>query len=266
MANEQETQARIGLGIIGALLLLVLGFLIYDRIAAQFTPEKKAERLFTKGKYEQLVEEYPESLLRQEALSKIAEKLFQNGDYGSIDLEYISTEWYSKARYKEAEALFRQGNYYMVAFPSGLWPNYFETDIYKKSVDSVAEQLYNRQSWDSLKLSKFYDSPAQKRYLATPGVKEAIERDRQQEAKQRQKAVAGSRDRFLNDPAGFFKRGRLKAGMSANEVRSAIGYADDENTTSVGGLSTMEQWVYERGDFDMIFLYFENGVLTSWQY
>lgn len=55
--------------------------------------------------------------------------------------------------------------------------------------------------------------------------------------------------------------GGWRRGMTREEVVASIGRPNDINT-SVGSWGKHEQWVYGKSSF---YLYFENGILTSWQ-
>lgn len=54
-------------------------------------------------------------------------------------------------------------------------------------------------------------------------------------------------------------KGRVRLGYSTEMVKDAVGRPKDINRT-VGNWGVHEQWVY-----DSYYLYFENGILTSWQ-
>jgi len=56
-------------------------------------------------------------------------------------------------------------------------------------------------------------------------------------------------------------QGKVAIGMSEAEVRTSWGNPGDVNR-SVGSWGVHEQWVYA-GRY--AYLYFENGILTSWQ-
>jgi hypothetical protein len=58
---------------------------------------------------------------------------------------------------------------------------------------------------------------------------------------------------------------QLKIGMTDSEVIQLLGKPDDVNRT-VGSWGVSEQWVYRFGSsYGGSYLYFENGILTSWQ-
>ena len=53
-------------------------------------------------------------------------------------------------------------------------------------------------------------------------------------------------------------------GMTTEMARESLGSPDEINKSS-GTWGLHEQWVYSEGRSKTIYLYFENGVLTSWQ-
>lgn len=55
------------------------------------------------------------------------------------------------------------------------------------------------------------------------------------------------------------RRGEVILGMTQSQVIASFGHPGTINRTS-GSWGVYEQWVYSRG-----YLYFENGILTSWQ-
>jgi len=63
------------------------------------------------------------------------------------------------------------------------------------------------------------------------------------------------------DAASKILQGRIWLGMTDEMARESKG-RPDKNNRSVGSWGIHEQWVYEDRDE---YLYFENGILTSWQ-
>jgi len=61
-----------------------------------------------------------------------------------------------------------------------------------------------------------------------------------------------------------FKEENIIIGMPDWIVEIVFGKPYDINKT-VTAHSTREQWVYKRGEIDRLYLYFEDGELTSWQ-
>ena len=58
------------------------------------------------------------------------------------------------------------------------------------------------------------------------------------------------------------RSGMFRLGMTKEMVQASIGYPNDINKT-VGSWGVHEQWVY--GSIGGTYLYFEDGVLTSYQ-
>jgi len=61
---------------------------------------------------------------------------------------------------------------------------------------------------------------------------------------------------------------RLRVGQTITEVREFCRFPNDINTTVVNG-KRLEQWVYINPGVHVnsnVYLYFENGILTAWQY
>ena len=58
--------------------------------------------------------------------------------------------------------------------------------------------------------------------------------------------------------------GEIILGMTDEIVIASWGYPDDKNRT-VGSWGIHEQWIYSNGVKSITYLYFENGILKSWQ-
>jgi len=57
---------------------------------------------------------------------------------------------------------------------------------------------------------------------------------------------------------------QLIIGMNQVEVHASIGLPHDKNKT-VGAWGVHEQWIYLTDGYDRMYLYFEDGILSSWQ-
>ena len=57
--------------------------------------------------------------------------------------------------------------------------------------------------------------------------------------------------------------GRLQIGMNGEQVMASWGHHGSRINQSVGNWGVHEQWIY--GEYDPTYLYFEDGILTSWQ-
>lgn len=62
----------------------------------------------------------------------------------------------------------------------------------------------------------------------------------------------------------IMKEKKIIIGMTANQVLLSWGHPYDKNS-SVGSYGRHEQWIYKVSGFKYDYLYFENGILTSYQ-
>lgn len=114
-------------------------------------------------------------------------------------------------------------------------------------------------------------------------VDEEAKRKNQEEAaaaeQKNQKEAAAAEAKWLKTKAGkiwwkhqdwsreicqVIAKRQVQIGMTKEQVIASWGKPDDINRT-VGTNYEHEQWVYDRGDFKMQLLYFENGIMTSFQ-
>mgnify|MGYP001387884013 CR=1 FL=1 len=63
-----------------------------------------------------------------------------------------------------------------------------------------------------------------------------------------------------NQDYSLIKSGRIKLGISSCAALAAMGSEPKHINRSVGSYGIHEQWVYSS-----MYLYFEDGILTSWQ-
>ncbi|MCK5215497.1 MAG: hypothetical protein KAR05_09100 [Candidatus Omnitrophica bacterium] len=66
---------------------------------------------------------------------------------------------------------------------------------------------------------------------------------------------------WSEDVKELILKANIAIGMTREQVLVSWGEPDDINRTG-GGYGVHEQWVYDRSE---TYLYFENGILTSWQ-
>ena len=64
-------------------------------------------------------------------------------------------------------------------------------------------------------------------------------------------------------PWGIIVEQKISLGMTHGMVLTSLGSPSDINR-SVGSWGVHEQWVYRTGDYSANYLYFEDGILTSW--
>ena len=70
--------------------------------------------------------------------------------------------------------------------------------------------------------------------------------------------------KYSNDIIDAIINEKVKRGMTKEQAIYSWGRPDDINS-STGSWGTHDQWVYRRGELSTQYLYFENGILTSWQ-
>ena len=72
-------------------------------------------------------------------------------------------------------------------------------------------------------------------------------------------------DKYSTDEVkNAISEGKLLIGMVTFEVAAVKGHPKDINKTT-GAWGVHEQWVYDNGRYNEMYLYFENNILTSWQ-
>ena len=86
-------------------------------------------------------------------------------------------------------------------------------------------------------------------------------RDLNEEEKRR---FLSEEKKYSNDVIDAIIDGKVKRGMTKEQAIYSWGRPDDINS-STGSWGTHDQWVYNRGELSTQYLYFENGILTSWQ-
>ena len=82
--------------------------------------------------------------------------------------------------------------------------------------------------------------------------------EEERRARQRKESLVAEYGRAIADR---ILAGKYWLGMTRDMARESLGRPSDINRT-VNAFGTREQWVYRRYD---LYLYFDDGVLTSWQ-
>ena len=68
---------------------------------------------------------------------------------------------------------------------------------------------------------------------------------------------------FLDaETKAYILAGRLKIGMSKEQVKAVLGYPHEETKMYLPGM-VIDHWIYKY--WGQKFLFFENGILTAWQ-
>lgn len=103
-------------------------------------------------------------------------------------------------------------------------------------------------------------------YLLIKGIIYLIQGPERAEAAQLDKIDAYIADHPNLSPAiaQAMRARRPALGMTAEQAYLALGAPIDINR-SVGAWGVSEQWVYNRPRGERMYVYFENGIVTSWQ-
>ncbi len=151
-------------------------------------------------------------------------------------------------------------------------PNY---SYWQKGWDDVNMQYATAKSWDELPYPWLIEQKG--KYWVTDQTggeyKNAgkVLNERQAEVKRFLQMVNEKRRQwYVNEhpelPAQTVKcilEGTLQVGMTAEQAMASWGHHGNRINRSVGSWGVHEQWIY--GEYARSYLYFENGILTSWQ-
>jgi len=130
-------------------MLAVVGLLL----GGCATPEQRAQKLFDKGNYEEILAKYPDLPIAKQAKDKVAEKLLAEGKYDEILAKYADTPSATDATNKIAEKLVAEKKFDEVL---AKYPN---TPAANAARNALADQLYNDTKIDEL-IQKYPNTPA----------------------------------------------------------------------------------------------------------
>jgi len=142
----QNRIPRIAVTLAWAMLVLWL-------ICGCSSPEEKAQQLFGQGKFEEVVQKYPDTKVAEQAKEKLAENLYNEGKYDEVLKSYAQTPIAPKARTQldaqSAKKLFDARDY------EGVLKQYSSSQIAPAARDSLAQKLYgdmyaNPDGWEKL--------------------------------------------------------------------------------------------------------------------
>lgn len=153
---------------LAAVLLLILTAALLSITGCQ-SRAASAQKLFEKGKYEQVFKQYPDLEIALRARAKLAEKLLQEKQYTVVLSQYADTRAAYQARIELANQGLQEGKYQMVidSFP--------ETPAAKTAKEKLADSLYQAGKYDEL-IARFGDTPQAtqvKEKLATEALADA---------------------------------------------------------------------------------------------
>jgi hypothetical protein len=116
---------------------------------------QRAQALIEQGKYQQVIDKYPDTQFARRAAALYAEQLLDEGKYDVILKEYPQTPAAYQARQAGAQVLFDEGKYEQVLeeFPNSA--------VATDAANILADSLYAAEELDLL-IERFPDSPKAK--------------------------------------------------------------------------------------------------------
>jgi hypothetical protein len=101
------------------------------------TPAERAEKLYKEGKYEEVMERYPQEPAAAKAKEALATKLLKDGEYERVMKEFADTPMAYEARVRFAEKLLTDGKF------EEILDNYSDTPAAIKAREQAAQALYD---------------------------------------------------------------------------------------------------------------------------
>ncbi len=253
---------------------LILSFLSFIWVLG-CSDTDKAKELLLQGKYQEVIDKYPDLEAAKSAYILIAETLLAHKEYKKIIEEYPNSPAYYRACPARANELLSEGKFETVLqeFDNSTYAEFArqaEDSLKLRKEDSLAMILYKKKEYREIILKYPHSSIATRTRQENPDITRQIEKERQQQekeaAKVRGEQLLAERDRCLRNPNSC-----LRTGMRQFQVSAILGSPDDKNRTAFSVLGEQhlnEQWVYEvsPNSYKNVYLYFEDNILTSWQY
>lgn len=233
------------------LFLVMAGFAF---VSVGCSDSFKARQLLSSGKYQEVVEQYPFSDEAKIAIEQLSQQLLVSGKYDEILENFSGTLACSTAYENRARELLQEEKYadVVIRFPNALCA--------RTAKDTVGARLYRAKKYREILEIVPRSTFAEKVRVEHPDVQRKIDQERYESAAA-QRLIC---QRLPNQC--------LRLGMEASEVRRILGEPSDINNTEFlvrGKQQKNSQWVYRidnYNSYDVTYLYFENSVLTSWQY
>lgn len=101
------------------------------------TPAERAEKLYEEGRYEEVLERYPQEPVATKAKEALASKLLKDGEYQRVMKEFADTPMAFEARVRFAEKLLEDGKFQDVL------DTYSDTPAAIRAREQAAQQLYD---------------------------------------------------------------------------------------------------------------------------
>lgn len=101
------------------------------------TPTERAEKLYKEGKFEEVLERYPQEPAAQKAKEALASKLLKDGEYERVMTEFKDTPMAFEARVRYAEKILAEGKFDEVI------EKFDDTPAAIKAREQAAQALYD---------------------------------------------------------------------------------------------------------------------------
>ena len=138
----------------------------------------------------------------------------------------------------------------------------------RHEAEKLEREQADRDKVRNSEIREFKDFLALQEYINSFGVWNRDELEELLDARRRQWYV-DNRPQLLDRVRDCIRDGKIRMGMAAEEVQASWGWPQEVNRT-VHQYGTSSQWVYRPPynpyiSYKSRYLYFENGILRSWQ-
>jgi hypothetical protein len=246
----------------GAALLL---YFVVIAVQDQSDPAETSRRLYLKGRYNDVISRYPSTSYADSVRCRKADSLFRRAEYLRILSDYPQCRWCcSSARESIAVQLYVASKY------DRILTEYSNTTYADSAREALAKLLYAKRKYEEV-LASFPSTRVAcdvKNYH--PEIAKRIEDKKNREAA-KQRAINQKNERNRRSLCRSQPSNCLKLGMRQNEVIDLMGRPNDINRSVFSALGTQhvnEQWVYNSESnyySKAVYVYFDDGVLQSWQ-
>lgn len=130
---------------------------------------------------------------------------------------------------------------------------YGNTEYYKQNKEGIQAEI------EDIKQEIDYASKKEKeeKILSERKEEEELTREKKKQEERLKKELGKLHEEAI-------KKGYVLTGMTREQVIASRGYPSDKNI-SYYGASIHEQWVYRKEKYSTDYIYFEDGIVTSWQ-
>lgn len=137
---------------------------------------------------------------------------------------------------------------------------YGDTEYYKQNKEGIQAEIEDiKEEIDYAKEKKGEEKILLERKKEEELTKK--KKEQEEELKKELEKLQRVKEEYIKKA---IEKGSVLTGMTREQVIASWGYPSDKNTSYYGTV-IHEQWVYRRGKYDTDYVYFEDGIVTSWQ-